>query len=216
MNGLGRTIACFGCGAQVADIDDPTHAYILSAPGCWGRYGEVLAAELSEPARWPAHQLSVDAYAVQHPSNPDGRNRQSVAVHLVSLCLLVEQQLPPERAPVLRAALLEGRRTSGFPGLDPLPAPATHRTVVDVAGAPTPAEHVERVRRWATSAWQAWDHHHDMVRARADEISPRGGVTATLGPLRLEGAGPLLDSVDRPAVTVWGPRVVASGRRSPC
>ncbi len=173
MSAPGRTIACFGCGAQVTAIDGPTHAYILSAPGCWERYGEVLAAELSEPARWPAHQLSVDAYAVQHPSNPDRRNRQSVAVHLVSLCLLLERQLPPERAPVLRAALLEARRTWGFPSLDPLPAPAT-RTVVDVAGASSPAEHVERVRRWATSAWQAWDHHHDVVRAWADEICPCG------------------------------------------
>ncbi len=170
--GPGRTTTCFGCGALVADIDGPTHAYILSAPGCWQRYCEILAAEFVDPARWPAHQLSVDAYAVGHPSNPDRRNRQSVAVHLVSLCLLLERHCPPERAPKLRAALLEAHRASGFPSLDPFPAPAA-LTVVDAAGAPDPGEHIQRVQRWATSAWQAWDQYHDQVRAWADEISPQ-------------------------------------------
>ncbi|MHB8294264.1 MAG: DUF5946 family protein [Acidimicrobiales bacterium] len=169
----GPTTACSGCGALVADIDGPTHVYILSAPGCWQLYGEILAAEFADPARWPAHQLSVDAYAVGHPNNRDRRNRQSVALHLVSLCLLVERQLPPERAPKFRAALLEAHRASGFPSLDPLPGPAAI-TVVDAAGAPTPGEHIRRVQRWAASAWQAWDQHQDQVRAWADEIFPLG------------------------------------------
>jgi hypothetical protein len=37
-------------------------------------------------------QQVVDSYMVQHPGNPDRRNRQSVAVHLMSLCASLEQR----------------------------------------------------------------------------------------------------------------------------
>jgi len=165
----GTVAFCSGCGAHVADIEGPMHAYMLSAPGCWQLYGEVLASEFSDPAQWPVHQLSVDSYAVQHPSNPDRRNCQSVAVHLISLCLLLERGVPAERAPQLRAAHIQRHRASGFAPLKPSP-PHGAVTVADVAGAPTPAEHIERVHRWANSAWQSWTTHHDQIRAWSTEV----------------------------------------------
>ncbi|HXL88693.1 MAG TPA: DUF5946 family protein [Streptosporangiaceae bacterium] len=39
-------------------------------------------------------QHLVDSYAVQHAANPDQRNRQSAAVHLMSLCASLEQGIP--------------------------------------------------------------------------------------------------------------------------
>lgn len=161
-----ETTMCFGCGALVPGISGPTHAYMLSAPGCWQLFGEVLAAEFSDPAFWPAHQLSVDTYAVQHPGNPDRRNRQSVALHLIGLCLQLEHHLPARQAPALRAAYLQRHRKSEFPQLQPSPL-RYEVTVADVAGAPTADEHIQRVRRWADSVWQAWAAHHDQIRAYA-------------------------------------------------
>jgi hypothetical protein len=50
-------------------------------------YGSILAwcAELAS-ADPVMSQYMIDAYAAQHPTNTDRRNRQSVAVHLMSLC----------------------------------------------------------------------------------------------------------------------------------
>ncbi len=83
MSGSGRRprlrpdlVPCVGCHALVADTDGPTHPYFGASPGCWASY-----------AAWP---LAVDAYAVQHPGLPERRASQSVWVHLVSLCLIVE------------------------------------------------------------------------------------------------------------------------------
>ena len=46
-------------------------------------------------------------------------------------------------------------------------APPAHMgsiTVADVWNAQDVAEHVEAVRRWGASAWQAWSAHHATVR----------------------------------------------------
>jgi hypothetical protein len=80
------TAPCLQCGAQVPAGDGPVHPYFGAAPGCWALYGAVLAREYEDLrfARW--HQLTVDAYAAQHPGSPDDRRAvQSVAVHLVGL-----------------------------------------------------------------------------------------------------------------------------------
>ena len=48
-----KMIQCFACCALVPDIDGPTHKYMLSAPGCWKLYGEILAKEYSpENCKW--------------------------------------------------------------------------------------------------------------------------------------------------------------------
>lgn len=166
-------IPCFGCGAQVPDIDGPVHAYMASTPGCWQTYGEVLAAEYGDVTYWPAHQLTVDAYAVQHPTNPDRRNRQSVAVHLISLHLVLERDVAPQHAPKARSHHVKRHRATGFPWMDPPPCRGTV-TVADVVGAANAEEHFERVRRWADAAWQAWASHHSQVRAWAADSTSDG------------------------------------------
>lgn len=87
-----RSTKCFGCGADVLDMDGPVHAYMLAAPGCWHLYCSLqdwnhalLGGEAVDTAQW-----ITDSYAAQHASNPDRRNRQSVAVHLMSLCASLE------------------------------------------------------------------------------------------------------------------------------
>jgi len=133
-----------------------------SSPGCWQVYGLVLAREYSDRAYQPTHRLTVDAYAVQHPGRPTPQSIQSVCVHLMSLCLLVEQGADPTYATRVmgRAVHPKGR----FAWLSP-PRSLGEITVVDVAAASTPLAHGTAVRAWAQSAWSAWAAHHGPIRA---------------------------------------------------
>lgn len=58
-------------------------------------FGEVLANGYSEASYGAVHELTVDAYAAQHPGQPSPQSIQSVAVHLVSLWHILEEGLPP-------------------------------------------------------------------------------------------------------------------------
>ena len=93
MQGGTVLIKCIGCGALVPQGDGPTHRYMDSSPGCWHVYGEVLSREYGDQAFRVAHRLTVDSYAVQHPGRPTPQSIQSVCIHLISLCLVVERGL---------------------------------------------------------------------------------------------------------------------------
>lgn len=162
MNRRSRLIACVGCGARVPDIEGPGHPYIGASPGCWAACGELNARELGDYRHLAgAHRLSADVYPVQHPGVPSRRAIQSVAVHLVSLHLVVERGLPPAAALAgLRRAL---DHKASFVWLDP-PDFSSTLNVLDVLEATGPEEHVERVERWARSVWSAWEPHHERVR----------------------------------------------------
>lgn len=182
-------IHCPQCGASVADVEGPTHAYYGEAPGCWALFGEVIARTLSDDRFAPLHQLTADTYAAQHPgSAADRRAVQSVAVHLIGLCVSLERPaaLAPTRAlaPLLQAA---ADRSDRFHWLQP-PAHLGEVTVVEVHRAlsvPTRARHDDdtarqfaAVRRWAESVWSAWAVHHDVVRRWATSLveDPVGGA----------------------------------------
>ncbi len=161
-------VICPGCRAAVPDIEEiRRQAYIGSAPGCWLLYSEVLAREYGDFRYAPAHQLTVDAYAVQHPGVAERRSAQSVAIHLVGLCLSLERGRGPAELPRLRQRLAQPRRV--FPS-HVTPPSVSAVTVVDVHAAETPDAHSARVDRWAQSAWEAWSPHHARVRAWADEL----------------------------------------------
>lgn len=91
--------SCVGCGLVSPPAHGPTHPYILSSPGCWSLYGELMASGVS--------QMAVDTYAVQHPGVPERRAVHSVAIHLISLSAAFECQWPPERSPLLINRSLE-------------------------------------------------------------------------------------------------------------
>lgn len=157
---VGR-MACVGCGALFPDTDGPTHRYMESSPGCWACFGEVLAREYSDYRYARVHRLTVDAYAVQHPGRPSPQSVQSVALHLMSLCAILEEDVEHRTA----TAML--KRASAqkdlFHWLEP-PSSTGRVTVLDVRRASDPDEHAAVVREWAESAWSAWSHHHASVR----------------------------------------------------
>ena len=165
---MSSTVICPGCGAAVPDVEEMRqHPYIGSAPGCWLLYSEVLAREYGDLRYTPAHQLTVDAYAVQHPGVAERRTAQSVGIHLVGLCLSLERGRGAAELPRLRQRLAAPKRT--FPWLTP-PTSLGDVTVLDVHAAETPEAHRATVDRWARSAWEAWSPYHEQVRAWADEL----------------------------------------------
>ena len=166
---------CVGCGAQVPRVDGPTHPYIGASAGCWAIFGEILAKEYGEWRYPPIHRLTVDAYAVQHPGTPSRRSIQSVAVHLVSLYLVLEGGYDFRAATKAKNGVL--RHRDHFVWLDPPPS-LGKMTVLDVHMAVDLAEHTELVERWARGVWDAWSPHHETVRR-----------WAALGALPREGRG---------------------------
>jgi len=154
-------VHCFGCGALVPDQSGPAHKYMLSAPGCWALYGSVLAwgTALAASGEVSTTQRIVDTYAVQHATNPDRRNRQSVAIHLMSLCSSIEHGVSGAR---LRTMISDWTHRD-YPLLAPRPA-GYPLTVRDVAEAGERSR-LAVVDDWANSAWAAWSVHHATVRA---------------------------------------------------
>jgi hypothetical protein len=138
------------------------HRYMESSPGCWAAFGEVLAREYSDMAYARAHRLTVDSYAVQHPGRPSPQSIQSVSLHLISLCLVLEHHVSIQRATEVLQESAQYKRS--FVWLDPPPVRG-EVTVADVNVAENAARHVELVWTWAKSVWAAWAPHHDAIEA---------------------------------------------------
>ena len=159
---------CPGCGALVPAGDGPSHAYLGTIPGCWALYGEVLAREYSDVAYMRVHNLTVDAYAVQHPGRPERRTIRSVHAHLLSLYLRLERT---ERREMITTAMA---KTADLPaetlGWLPPPSSLGDVTVLDVHAAADAVAHAERVNAWAAAAWRAWQPHHDKIERLAQRI----------------------------------------------
>ncbi len=156
-----KKIRCIGCGALVAGGDDPAHRYIGASPGCWALYGEVLAREYTDPRYGAAHQLTVDAYAAQHPGTPSPQAIQSVTVHLVGLYIVFELGRTPQQARKTIQRAVQHKKD--FVWLDP-PESLGAMTILEIHAARDHSEHTTRVREWALSVWRAWEPHHAMIR----------------------------------------------------
>ena len=152
---------CFSCFASVARIEGPTHAYLLSSPGCWKLFTDLLEAlRVDGLAGTDALQNAVDAFAVQHPGSPGRREAQSVHVHLVSLHLGLERGFDAHARIRAMQALLRGRPS--FDWLEP-PAFDGTLTVADAAACRTAAGRRETVAAWSASVWEAWKPHRAAV-----------------------------------------------------
>ncbi len=155
------TVPCTGCGALVPAGAGATHPYIGASPGCWTIFGEVLAREYGEYHYPDVHRLTVDAYAAQHPGTPSRQSIQSVAVHLISLHLILERDYASEQATEAIRQVL--RRQVPFFWLEPPPSMGAI-TVLEVHAAESLEQHEKLVWQWARSVWMAWSPHHDTIR----------------------------------------------------
>jgi uncharacterized protein DUF5946 len=164
-------IACPSCGAVCDDVAGPTHPYVVSSPACWAAFGALQADEMARFGYPPMHGLVVDAYAASHGGDgSDRRDRQSVWIHLIALCAVLERgETPTGRVallqrlttPKLRWPLLD--RPSGVPALD-----HTH-----AVGATDVGEYTHRVREWAGAVWSFWSDEHKHITNMLDARSQR-------------------------------------------
>lgn len=140
----------------------PAHPYMLGSAACWRGYGELLAAQYSDPERMRFHQLVVDAYAAQHPGDDDPRAIQSVAIHLMTLALFLDRGVDPALGTQLHMQMVT-RPT--FHRLH-RPDEASEGTLtfqhVPLDGDVALAR--ERAYEWARSVWDSWEPHQDVVR----------------------------------------------------
>jgi Family of unknown function (DUF5946) len=166
---LMSVVSCCGCGGMFSEIEGPVHRYMESCPGCWAVFGEVLAREYGDVAFAAAHPLTVDSYAVQHPGRPSPQSIQSVGLHLISLCLVLEYGVPMGEA---TAALPNvARQKKELVWLEP-PLHRGEITIRDVHAAREARAHARRVWDWAGSVWSAWSEHRTTVRSWVKLLAP--------------------------------------------
>ena len=162
---------CPGCGLEMPRCKLTYDRKFHASAECWSLFEEVLATEFQNAVLFgQVHQMTVDAYAVQHAGgrHPD----KSVCIHLVGLHLMLVRAVAPMKVPRFLQRLAT---RPNWPHLD-APAERASLTVFDVALADSPEIHAQRVRQWASQVWLAWTPHHNAARELA------AGLKAQLPP----------------------------------
>lgn len=167
---------CPGCGLSRPPIDGSTDPYGGATASCWGAFQVLLGGDYADwrPLR---HRLTVDAYMAQHPGFGTAGGRRSVLTHLVGLELALEHQLPPKEIGPVLGRVFPDKSDRDVPA--PLPVPALDAVNIEsVLAAGTPEAHDEQVLIWATAVWQAWQPHHERIRALSRAALARAPVRA--------------------------------------
>lgn len=134
---------------------------MTGSAACWASFGELLAVQYATPQRMAFHQLVVDAYAAQHPGGDDRRAVQSVAIHLMTLALVLEDGADPAEGPGLHRDMVRGPVFGALVRRAPAP---DDRTVVDVPLTGSVAEAESATRAWARDVWASWSQEHATLR----------------------------------------------------
>lgn len=135
------------------------------------RFSEVVGREYSDFRRGHVHNLTVDTYQIQHPPEQSPRAVKSMAVHLITLYLQLEQGWTSMQAAYGKQQL--AAHSAQFEWLEP-PADPGHLTIAEVHAAESPEAHVVAVEAWASCVWDAWAAHHAVVKGWAQQfkVSP--------------------------------------------
>jgi len=161
------TTTCPGCGLEMPASDLVYDRKFHASAECWSVLEEVPATEYQNAVLFgQVHQLTVDAYSVQHAGgeHPD----KSVCIHLLGLYLVLERGVPPMQvAPLLQRRAAAG----GWPHLEP-PEERAALTVFDVGMAGSPQEHARIVQEWAREVWRVWRPHHAAAAELATGLLP--------------------------------------------
>lgn len=168
-----ETTACPGCGLVLPVHAGPTHAYMGASPACLRLYGRASSLSWGQRDGLPLLRLVVDAYGAQHPGVRQIRSVQSVAVHLMGLCTILERGAHAEP----RHIYARDRRPPPPTRLDlhwlEPPRPIGTLTISGPLEAAGGEEHAVSVEAWARDVWAAWASHHETVRDWVDRAAPR-------------------------------------------
>jgi hypothetical protein len=118
-----RTDRCPGCGMVAPVGGNPAPPEFRASSGCWRRYGELLARSYGAFEYRSVHQLVVDSYVAQHPTDATRRSVQQVALCLMTLDLFLEQGWDVSRGPDLHE-----RMVANLPELQALGSPTPRPT----------------------------------------------------------------------------------------
>ena len=128
---------------------------------CQRLFDEVLAREFGDYRYAREHRLMVDAYSLQHPDEYM-RSGKSYAAHLTGMYLAMEEGATTDANRAVQQ-WLNGPKAFQRPD-HPAPGRRGMLTIVHVHEARTPDEHVQRVREWAQSVWEAWQSQRLFAR----------------------------------------------------
>jgi len=155
-----QTDICTGCGIATEKTTGPVHRYLVSSPGCWAMFGDVLAREYENYEYMSVHALTVDAYALQHPGSENLQTINSAHAHLASLYSYFRLGKPTSELPKVKQDVT--RLKSQFEWLTP-PEDITGITVADILKADTASQHRAVVLEWANYVFDEWKDHHKAI-----------------------------------------------------
>ena len=144
---------------------------MTSSAACWRSFGEVLATCYSDPDRLEFRQLIVDAYAAQHPGEGLREQVQSVGIHLMTLCLFLEQRVDPSQGSKLHQRMI---RRPNFHQIEPHGRTALTVRHVPLEGSAEDAR--ERAYEWSYAVWKLYADDHHAVRVWLTEAGFPGDV----------------------------------------
>lgn len=152
---------CRSCGAETPlSTTGVTHAYLDASPGCWERYGEVLAREYSDSKYFSVHAITVDAYALQHPGQESSKTTNSVNLHLASLYAYYRKNAELHELSTLKSRLANFKNQ--FQWLQP-PKDLGAITVNEIWAATTAQQHRDRVIQWGETVLDCWSEYHPYI-----------------------------------------------------
>ena len=142
-----------------------------SAPGCWAAFGAMQADEATRFGYPPVHGLAVDAYAASHGGDgSERRDRQSVCIHLMALCGVLERGLTSRQRIMLLQRATEPKRDWPVLSRPPGTPALTH---LHAAAAADADDYARLVREWAGAVWDFWAPQHERVRLLLDAQTTR-------------------------------------------
>ena len=151
---------CPYCGLQANKTDGPVHKYLLSTASCWAAYGELLVLEYQDLQYNKVHEISVDAYALQHPGEQSPQTIGSAHIHLASLYAYFELDRSLGELDLIKREVAKHKKD--FFWLEP-PKDMQQINVGNILPANNANEHCLVVEKWAQYIFEKWKVHHAVI-----------------------------------------------------
>lgn len=156
---------CPGCRGNFSQLPMPRQitSYTGASPRCWQAYNALINKQFQNEQYFPAHRMTIDAYAAQHPGDQsDPKARQSANLHLISLYLYFEKDFSEKQVISIFQDLIPLREN--WPEIKALENPKW-LTVLDLLHSKEgdAKKHLALVKKWAKSVWEAYASQHETI-----------------------------------------------------